>query len=74
MNEYDDELLDLDQIMTQEGLDLEEAREVLGPHTALPRWEVYERYEMLQREQQRNPIPFQDDPFDLPPDGEGGDK
>jgi hypothetical protein len=45
----DDELLDLYQLIA-EGLDPADARNVLGPHTALPRWEVRERYEVLQRE------------------------
>jgi hypothetical protein len=47
--EYDDELLGYDDLLN-EGLDPDEARTVLGPHTALPRWEVAERWELLLHE------------------------
>jgi hypothetical protein len=49
-----DALLDLDQLIG-EGLDPEDARAVLGPHTALPRWEVSERWELLLRERRDRP-------------------
>jgi hypothetical protein len=45
----DDEPLGLDQLIT-EGMDPDDARAVLGPHTALPRGEICERYELLQRD------------------------
>jgi hypothetical protein len=46
----DDELLDLTQLIDM-GMTAEDARAVLGPHTALPRREARERHEMLRREQ-----------------------
>ncbi len=46
MTDLDDELLDLDQLLA-EGMEPAEARAVLGPHSALPRWEALERWEML---------------------------
>jgi hypothetical protein len=45
----DDELLDLGQLLAH-GLASADAQAVLGQHTALPRWEVRERYELLVRE------------------------
>ena len=50
----DDELLDQTQLIDM-GMDPEDARVVLGPHTALPRREVHERYEMLRRERGDRP-------------------
>jgi hypothetical protein len=47
-----DELLDLDQLIA-EGLILDEACAVLGPHTALPRWEASERWELLRERRGR---------------------
>jgi hypothetical protein len=49
-----DELLGLEQLIA-EGFAPEEARAVLGPHTALPRWEARERYELLLRERRMRP-------------------
>jgi len=46
----DDELLDEDQLAAE--LDPADARAVLGPHTALPRWEIAERLEMLRLERE----------------------
>lgn len=48
----DNEVLDLTQLIS-EGIDPEDARRVLGPHNALPRWEAMERYEMIQLEHER---------------------
>ena len=48
----DGELLGLEQLIA-EGLCPDDARAVLGPHVALPRWEVRERHEMLMRERGR---------------------
>ena len=49
--EDDDDLLGYDDLLAED-LTPEEARAVLGPHSALPRWEVTERYEMLLRERE----------------------
>jgi hypothetical protein len=49
-----DELLDLGQLVA-EGLDPADVRAMLGPHTALPRREVHERYELLLREREGRP-------------------
>jgi hypothetical protein len=47
----DHELLDLEQLLSL-GLDPADARDVLGPHSALTRREVEDRYEMLRRERE----------------------
>jgi hypothetical protein len=44
-----DELLGPEQLIA-EGLSSDDARAVLGPHAALPRWEVRDRHEMLMHE------------------------
>jgi hypothetical protein len=48
------ELLGFDQL-TAEGLTPDEARAVLGPHTALTRREASDRYELLQRARRAQP-------------------
>jgi hypothetical protein len=50
----DDDLLGIDQLL-DEGLDADEARAVLGPHTALTRHEVEDRLAMLRRERRDTP-------------------
>jgi hypothetical protein len=50
MTDPDDELLDLYQIIDELDIDPDDARAVLGPHSALPRWEACERWEMILRE------------------------
>jgi hypothetical protein len=46
-----DDLLGYDDLLA-EGLDPADARAVLGPHSALTRREVEDRYEMLRRERE----------------------
>ena len=45
----DDELIGLQQLI-DDGMDTGTARQVMGAHSALARWEVLERLEMLRRE------------------------
>jgi hypothetical protein len=46
-----DELLDLEHLVAA-GLERDEARAVLGPHTCLPRREIAERLELLRWERE----------------------
>jgi hypothetical protein len=49
VTEHDDELLDLTALLS-EGLDADEARAVLGPHSSVTRREAEDRLAMLRRE------------------------
>jgi hypothetical protein len=49
-----EDLLDLDQLLAL-GLDPADARDVLGPHSALSRQEVLDRYGILCRERRGQP-------------------
>lgn len=53
-SDRDEEVLDLTQLIDL-GMIAEDARAVLGPHTALPLREVRERYELLRGERGDRP-------------------
>jgi hypothetical protein len=52
-DDRDDDLLNLEHLC--EDLDPTDARDVLGPHSALTRSEVEDRHEMLLREREARP-------------------